>query len=493
MPSSIRRITTRVAFVATFLQLIATACDPTAPEDPTDQKNLVPGVSLIASVSTITASAASWNEIDLTWQTSPSASGYQIFRSTSGASGSYAQIGTVYGNTSRYADVGLTPSSQYCYEVRSFKYTGKSISNGAFSSAACARTSPPPIAPPSEIDAIPQDYQILVKWKDNSDNEDGFRVEGFSAGQPTQYFTVSSNTTSTYFYSYYVLPEQQWCFRVYAFNAIASIPSTTTDCTTVPASPTNLSATPLGAQSIALAWTDNPAVEDGYKVYRSENGASFTEIATLPPNTVTYSDVGVQADVSYTYHVQALKDAGYSYSSNDAFVVIPTTVPAAPGNTESAFGYGEPDIVSLNVSWSDASTNEAGFRIEFGYPSDLNTWYYYTETGPNVTFFRDSYSAYSPPSDICIRVIAFNALGDSPPSNVSCVTLDPSQIYFGGWGELQSSKKDLTHRIPTGGSRAKGLKSSAGVRTNRGASANPTHVKIVPRRVAPTPNMPPAR
>ena len=493
MSALIRRDSVRAIVIAFLLQLAVPACDPIASVDPNDQTRLAPGVSLIASISTITASAVSWNEIDLTWQTSPSASGYQIFRSTTGATGSYAQIGSVYGNTSRYADVGLTPSPQYCYKVRSFKYTGKTISNGAFSSAACATTLPPPIVPASEIDAVPQEYRILVRWKDNSDNEDGFRVEAFSSGQPTQYFTVPANSTSTYFNSYYLLTEQQWCFRVYAFNAVASIPSTTTDCTTVPASPTNLAATPLDAQSIALAWTDNSAVEDGYKVYRSENGASFTEIATLPPNTVTYSNVGVQADVSYTYHVQAAKDGGYSYVSNNAFVVIPTTVPAVPTNTEIAFGY-DVNVVNLYVSWSDASTNESGFRIEYAFPSDLNNWYNYTETGPNVTFFQDQYSAYSPPSDLCIRVIAFNALGDSPPSNVSCATVDYTQIVIvADGGGLTAAKHGPTHRIPTGGSTAKGPKSSGGVVANRGASANPTRVKIVSRRVAPTPKTPPIR
>jgi hypothetical protein len=482
----------RAILIAFLLQLAAPACDPTASVDPNDQRNLVPGVSLIASVSTITASAASWSEIDLAWQTSPSASGYQIFRSTTGATGSYAQIGSVSGNTSRYADVGLTASSQYCYEVRSFKYTGKTISYGAFSSAACATTLPPPIVAPSEIDAVPQEYRILVKWKDNSDNEDGFRVEAFSAGQPTEYSTVPANTTSTYFYSYYLLAEQQWCFRVYAFSAVASIPSTTTDCTTVPASPRNLSATPLDAQSITLDWTDNSAVEDGYKVYRSENGGSFTEIATLPPNSVTYSDVGVQADVGYTYHVQAVKDGGYSYVSNDAYVVIPTTVPAAPTNTDIGFGY-DYDVVYLYVSWTDASTNEAGFRIEFSESNDPNNWYYYTETGANVTSFTDQYPPYGAPSDLCIRVIAFNALGDSPPSNVSCATLDPSQIYYGGLGELRASNNDLTLRIPTAGSRAKGLKSSVAVVPNHGASAKQIRVKRTPRFAPPTRNMPPTR
>src|SRR3982751_4664703 len=270
MASSIRRNLARVAFLAALFHLVATACDPTAPEDPNDKNNLVPGVSLTTSISSLTASAVTWREIDLSWPTSPSVSAYQIFRSTTGASGAYTQISTVSTITSRYGDVGLIGSTQYCYEVRSFKYTGKTISYGAFSSPACATTLPPPINPPSEIHAVPQAEGFLVKWKDNSNNEDGFRVEG-----PQGSVSVPANT-STYFYPS-GLTEQQACFRIYAFNTDVSIPSITTDCTTLPAGPSNLSASALDANSITLTWTDNSGFEDAYKVYRSDNSAAVIE------------------------------------------------------------------------------------------------------------------------------------------------------------------------------------------------------------------------
>lgn len=419
MSSSIRRNLARVAFLAALFHLVATACDPTAPEDPNDKNNLVPGVSLTTSVSSLTASAVSWREIDLSWPTSPSVSAYQIFRSTTGASGAYTQISTVSTITSRYGDVGLMGSTQYCYEVRSFKYTGKTISYSAFSSPACATTLPPPISPPSEIEAIPQGYTILVKWRDNSNNEDGFRVEG-----PEGSVTVPANTTSTY-YGGYNLTEQPSCFRIYAFNAEASIPSITTDCTTMLAAPTNLSATALSAQSITLTWTDNSAFEDGYKVYRSGNNAGFTEIATLPPNTVTYRDVGVQADVSYAYHVQAVKDGGYSDKSLDAIGVIPTTVPAAPSNTEAAYSYDViseyppyPFLATIHIYWSDNSTNEAGFRIETS-ADGVSGWLPYRNIAANASHFEETFQSGGNEGG-CFRVIAFNGLGDSSPSNAYC-------------------------------------------------------------------------
>src|SRR5256885_4506469 len=124
MSSSIRRIDMRIAFVAAFFQLIATACDPTAPEDPNDQKTLVVEASLTVPVSSLTASAVSWNEIDLTWGTTGGVNGYQIFRSTTGAAGLYTQVSTTAANVALYASVGLSGSTQYCYQVRWFKNTG---------------------------------------------------------------------------------------------------------------------------------------------------------------------------------------------------------------------------------------------------------------------------------------------------------------------------------------------------------------------------------
>jgi hypothetical protein len=433
MSSSIRRNAARGAFLAALFQFAAAACDPTAPNDPTDQSKLLDAeVARTIGVSRLTASAVSWFEIDLTWPATAGVTGYQIYRSTTGVAGVYTQLAATTSNAVSFADTGLKGSAQYCYEVRSFKTAGKNTTLSAFSSAACATTPappPPPVEAPTETEAVPQATRILIKWKDNSANEDGFRVEKQEyLAVSWDASTVPANSTST---SWTDVPvERQWCFRVTAYNTVAtSIPSTL-DCTAIPAAPKGLSAIAMDAQSITLSWIDYSRYEDGYRVSRSTQGGPFTDIATLPANSTTYRDVAVTADIPYTYRVEALKDGGYSEASDHATGVVPTTVPAAP--TDAAASYSlAPDTWAtpkfyLGIAWDDASSNESGFAIEF-LASGETDWSVYTDVAANATSFFQlfGFEDYVAPSG-CFRVRAFNALGSSEPSPITCV--DPTSI-----------------------------------------------------------------
>lgn len=444
-PSSIRRDVTRAFLIAALVQATATACD--SPTDPKDKRQLlVPDASLTVGVSNLSASVISWSEIDVSWSTSPSVNGYQLFRSTSGPATGYSMITTTGARVGTYADIGLNGSTQYCYRVSSFKTAGKNTTYSALSAATCATTLPTPVAAPSEVNATPQPvYAIQVTWKDNSTNEAGFHVERAPTtnGPWAQGVDVPANATSA---SLGAAPEQQTCFRVIAYMSGGSSLPSAPDCTARPAGPTGLSATALDAASITLNWTDNSAVEDGYRVYRVGNVCCFVEIATLPPNTVTYRDVGVSPDISYTYGVQALKDGGYSAGSNEATAVIPTTIPAAPTgiwatNTNIDYGW-----IYFDIGWSDNSSNEAGFRVE--YSSDgVSDWRYYDATAANVASLHYEYmSDY--PQDGCFRVIAFNALGDSNPSDFSCASSNVGYAVGGG-NTINSPTSPVTRRAPS--------------------------------------------
>jgi titin len=173
-----------------------------------------------------------------------------------------------------------------------------------------------------------------------------------------------------------------------------------------------------------LTWTDNSAAEDGYEVRRSDPTTSWTVIATLPANSVTYRDATVAVDISYRYAVRAIKDGGFSQTSNEVSSVISTTVPAAPQGAAAYFtaddgGYG---FLYFTVVWLDASSNEQGFRIEYS-PDGVSGWTTYGTADIDATYFFEQYSVFSgygAPVG-CYRVVAFNSLGDSPPSNASCV------------------------------------------------------------------------
>lgn len=404
--------------------LAVVGCDTNSPTEPGSQNGLTARDRLLfahASGSPVTASAVSATEIDLAWQNpSPKqVDGFQIVRSTTGPNGSYSQIASLGATATRYGDVGLTPSTNYCYEIRSYKTAGRNTTYSAYSAPVCATTLAPPVVAPSETNATPYGSTITVVWKDNSTDEDGFRVEQATttAGPWSLIATVGANAVTTNIY--YVPQDHIVCFRVTAFNSNgASFPSTA-DCTALPATPTNLSAKSLDQRTVTLAWTDNSAVEDGYRISRLQSGSDWVDIATVAANVAGYVDAAAIANTSYTYRVQAVKDGGYSLTSNEAVAAIATAPPAAPENAvvdlEPHCGFVDCFGADLSLYWADVSTNEDGFRIEYS-PDGVNDWSLFTQTGPNVSsLVMGPTVTYG-----CFRVIAFNSAGSSSPSNVVC-------------------------------------------------------------------------
>src|SRR6266566_3047508 len=91
------------------------------------------------------AVAASDSQIAVSWQdNSPNETGFEVYRSTNGPSGTFTPIAmTTAGVTSR-VDTGLNSSTQYCYNVRAFITANNVTTYSGFSNTACATTLPPP-------------------------------------------------------------------------------------------------------------------------------------------------------------------------------------------------------------------------------------------------------------------------------------------------------------------------------------------------------------
>ena len=96
---------------------------------------------------------------------------------------------------------------------------------------------------------------------------------------------------------------------------------------TAPAAPTGLSVKGAGVSQINLTWTDNATNETGYKVERSNNGVTFTQIALLNPGATSFSDTTLFAGNRAYYRIRATNAQGDSPYSNTAN----TTTTAAGG------------------------------------------------------------------------------------------------------------------------------------------------------------------
>jgi hypothetical protein len=74
----------------------------------------------------------------------------------------------------------------------------------------------------------------------------------------------------------------------------------------------------VSSSQINLSWTDNSNNETGFKVERSSDGTTFTQIATVGANVTTYADTGLPALTKYYYRVRAYNAGGNSAYSNIA-------------------------------------------------------------------------------------------------------------------------------------------------------------------------------
>jgi predicted phage tail protein len=195
------------ASLATFVHLsgcLVTGSAPAVPAAPTG----------------LAATAASTSQINLTWLDSNSAeNGFKIERCTGAGCTDFAQIATVAGNVTSYANTGLAASTSYSYRVRAFSAAGESdYSNAA--SAVTQSVPTLPAAPTNLIATAVSRNQINLTWTDNATNETGFKIErckGSTCTNFAQIATVGANATS--YSSIGLSSNTTYRFRVRAYNA----------------------------------------------------------------------------------------------------------------------------------------------------------------------------------------------------------------------------------------------------------------------------------
>jgi hypothetical protein len=104
--------------------------------------------------------------------------------------------------------------------------------------------------------------------------------------------------------------------RINAFNSVRDVPT----------SPANLSATAVSSSRINLSWSDNSYGEDGFRIER-KTGASgiFSQIAVAAPNTIFYSDTGLDRLTTYYYRVSAYRGINSSEFSDDTSATTSAT------------------------------------------------------------------------------------------------------------------------------------------------------------------------
>jgi hypothetical protein len=371
----------------------------TLPNPPADPTGLV-GIAL------------SQTSVQLDWtDNSDNETGFIIERADDGVT--FNQVGTVGAGVIQFVDTGLTAATEYRYRVLATNDGG----NSAPSNTVVVTTLPDPPAAVTDLQALllppgsPYTLQVSLVWKDNSNNETGFKIlrstDGANFGQIQ---TVAAGTEA--YIDATVIPDTTYSYRIVATNAGGDAePSNTATVTTPPAAPSGLRLSGITNSQAQLFWNDNSNQSPTFKIERKVDGGVFSEIAVVPAGVTTYQDTGLTGDTTYVYRVRASNQNGDSdYSAEATGTTLPDP-PAAPSDLVATAS----SQTGLVLSWTDNSNNETGFKIERS--TDGLNFVQIATVAADTESYADT--ALSIDTRYWYRVRAFNTGGDSAYSNTA--------------------------------------------------------------------------
>jgi rhodanese-related sulfurtransferase len=207
--------------------------------------------------------------------------------------------------------------------------------------------------------------KIMLRWMDNSDNEDGFKIERKKGGcnSSNEYIQLAIVPGDNKYEDGNVEAATQYSYRVRAYKGsnnsayTANCSTTTTSASGTPNAPVRLVATYVDSSKIDLSWDEWSANVKKFEIYRQVNNTgSWALIATTGPEIHNYRDAKAtnnQTTTFYRYKVHACNDAGCSPPTYSV------GVPFKPTNLNASVD----SKGKVMLAWTDNSNDNSGFEI----------------------------------------------------------------------------------------------------------------------------------
>lgn len=315
------------------------------------------------------------NQVSMTWTAVGSASGYNVYRSTTSSTAGFALLDTT--STNSYSDTTAVNGTSYWYKLSTLD--SASAEGSLSSSSAAIVPYGVPATPINFSVSVVSDQQITLNWGtvygassyqlEQSTDQVNWTVISNSISKPVQATGLTSQTT------YY--------FRVRASNVYgdSSWTSTLNGRTKVPAPVVSGSA---GNAQVTLTWAAVPNAISYSVLRKLSTDSGYTSLNTNGLGAITsYTNTGLTNDTSYDYIVRANTANSVEQSANSNVVtltpsvstptatpvptptVTPTPTPTAtpvPVPTAPAGLAATPYNSKVGLSWN-AVTGATGYNI----------------------------------------------------------------------------------------------------------------------------------
>ncbi len=406
--------------------------------------------TLMMAPGSLTITAVSINSVQLSWSADPSATtGYQIIRQDPGT-GDWTVLTNVSPDNTSFTDTGLDAAQEYSYEVVAINGVTTSTPSNQVTATTLS-------AAPTNLTAMPLTANtVQLNWAYNSPNETGFQIQRQDPNTATWSVVGSVGQGVTTYTDTNLSGGSQYSYEVVALNGVTtSTPSNQVAAMTLPVAPSNLTATPLTANSIQLSWTDSSSNETGFQIQRQDpSTGTWSVVGSVGQGVTTYTDTNLAGSNQYSYEVVALNGVTTSAPSN----MSSSTTLQAPAAASSLT-----DVVQISsqvtLTWSDNSNGQAGFKVARSLDG-----VHFTTIGSVVagtTTYTDMNLNGS--TTYYYLVVATNSVGDGAPSNMVSVTPQNAIVYtLNGNG--------FTTFTPSSDTQIISVSSSQGINSNTGSS-----------------------
>ncbi len=264
----------------------------------------------------------------------------------------FAQIHEVTGDNTAsktWTDNTVEPGLIYDYRIRCSKdafesdYVVKLNYNNLFQA-------------PSNLSVVQNNvYTFTLNWTDNSNGEDGFKIE--RKIDDGSFIEIALVTGTNYVDDSVSKGFGTVYYQVRAFKDTYNSAYATQNSSVVFPAPTNLSFSKINLNTIKLDWLETSNGEDGFRIDKKVGASDWIlGYASVGENIKTYTDISAEINENLEYRIYAFKDSNTSSSISKS---IDNTFPAPTILTVI-----QNNVYTFSLNWSDNSTGEEGFRIE---------------------------------------------------------------------------------------------------------------------------------